>query len=196
VRRRRPGRRPAAQVDLSATPDIGFWRRLLGPFFTPAVAVLAAIAVLGGGLFIRYTLVTSPDQAARQRAPRISDTTFERAAVAVCRQYAQVFDTATTLSKEPSNEEISRLLTYIASTFDGMVARLRALPVAPADQAAVGHWLDQWDQYDAFGHQYAAAVARGAERDLVVQDSASQGRLRRDRNAFATANHMSACSFN
>ena len=144
---------------------------------------------------MRYLFVTSPDQAAVAAAPRISDTAFERRAEDVCRRYVQVFDTATTLGQSPSARDSGDFLEHIASTFDGMVAQLHALPVAPADRTAVAAWLGQWDAYDTFGHRYAAAVAAQSERDLVEQDSAAQGALRRSRNAFATANHMPACVF-
>ncbi|HEY2430032.1 MAG TPA: hypothetical protein VGI06_13930 [Acidimicrobiales bacterium] len=159
------------------------------------LAVAVGCAVLGGGLAVRYLFVTSPDQAAVNAAPRISDTAFERAAAAVCSRYVHVFDTGTTLGNQPSQAQSGRFLTTIADTFDAMVVELKALPVAAADRPAVDHWLGQWDTYDAFGHQYAAAVAKGQERDLVARDSASQGTLRRERNAFAEANHMRSCAF-
>jgi len=158
-------------------------------------AVALGCVVLAGGLAVRYLFVTSPDQAAVNAAPRISDTAFERAAAGVCAQYVHVFDTGTTLGKQPSQGQSGQFLSNIADTFDAMVTRLKTIPVAPVDRAAVGHWLAQWDAYDAFGHRYAVAVGKGQERDLVIQDSASQGELRRQRNAFATANHMSPCAF-
>jgi len=157
--------------------------------------VLIAVVVLGGGLFIRYAFYTSPDQAAEKKAPRITDTAFERAAVAVCQQYVQVFNTDTTLGDQPTEQQSGEFLENIASTFDAMVAKLKTIPVAAADQAAVSQWLAQWDEYDAFGHKYAAAVSKGDERDLVSQNAASQGTLRRQRNAFAAANHMRSCDF-
>ena len=159
------------------------------------MATLLAVVVLGGGLVIRYAFYTSPDQAAEEHAPRITDTTFERSAVAVCQQYVKVFNTDTTLGDQPTQQQSGAFLETIASTFDSMVTKLKAIPVAPADQAAVSRWLAQWDAYDAFGHQYAAAVSKGEERDLVGQNSVSQGNLRRQRNAFAAANHMRSCDF-
>jgi len=159
------------------------------------MAVLVAVVVLGGGLFIRYAFYTSPDQAAEKHAPRISDVAFEHAAVSVCRQYVQVFNTDTTLGDQPTEQQSGAFLETIASTFDAMVVKLKTIPVAPADQAAVSRWLAQWDAYDSFGHEYAAAVTKGGERDLVSQNSASQGTLRRQRNAFAAANHMRSCVF-
>ena len=152
-------------------------------------------AVLAGGLAIRYLFVTSPDQAAVNAAPRISDTAFERAAAGVCAQYVHVFDTGTTLGNQPSQGQSGQFLSNIADTFDAMVTQLKAIPVAAVDRAAVAHWLAQWEAYDAFGHRYAVAVGKGQERDLVTQDSAAQGALRRQRNAFAQANHMGSCAF-
>jgi hypothetical protein len=207
VRRWRPRRRPAREGPLTVSTHEpsgdppsggrrqGFWRRLFGPFFAAVVAVLIAVVVLGGGLFIRYAFYTSPDQAAEKHAPRITDTAFERAAVAICQQYVQVFNTDTTLGDQPTEQQSGDFLETIASTFDAMVAKLKTIPVAPADQAAVSRWLAQWDEYDAFGHQYAAAVSKGDERNLVSENAASQGTLRRQRNAFAAANHMRSCDF-
>jgi hypothetical protein len=160
------------------------------------MAIVVGVAVLGAGLAIRYLFVTSPDQAAVKHAPRIADVGFERAANSVCKEYVHVFDTGTTLDKQPSERQAGQFLDEIATTFDAMVVKLAALPVAPADQTAVSHWIGQWRDYDAFGHQYAGAVGKGQERDLVEKFSGPEGELRRQRNAFATANHMSSCVFN
>ena len=157
--------------------------------------MLVAAVVLVGGLVIRYVFVTSPDQAAVKAAPRISDAGFERAAAGVCTQYVHVFDTATTLGNQPTPAQSGHFLEMIAGTFDALVVKLSALPVAPADQAAVGAWLDDWRAYDAYGHRYAAAVTSGTERDLVANDQTSIDALHRRVNAFATANHMSSCNF-
>lgn len=167
----------------------------MGPFFTPFIAVLIGCGVLGAGIGARYLFFTSPDDAAAAHSPRISDRSFEQTASAVCSHYVNVFDTATTLSKEPSQAQAGDFLASIAGSFDAMVVQLKAIPIAPADQAAVRHWLDDWDAYDAYGHQYAAAVKTGAERDLVSNDSARIGALRRERNGFARANHMGSCAF-
>jgi hypothetical protein len=177
-------------------PPQGFWRRVLGPFYVVVLSVAVACLVLAAGLAIRYLFVTSPDQAAVKHAPRITDVSFEKAANSVCKQYVQVFDTGTTLDNQPTERQSGQFLENIAQTFDAMVVKLAALPVVPPDQAAVSHWLTQWRDYDAFGHQYATAVGKGQERDLIVKYSGQQGELRRQRNAFATANHMPSCVFN
>jgi hypothetical protein len=160
------------------------------------VAMVVALVVLGGGLIIRYAFVTSPDQAAVANAPRISDTAFEAAASAVCRQYVQVFNTATTLGNSPTAAQSGAFLESIAQSFDALVAKLSAVPVAPADQAKVAAWLADWRTYDAYGHRYAAAVSAQAERDLVAHDQATIDGILRRRNGFAKANHMSSCAFN
>jgi len=158
--------------------------------------VVVAFVVLAGGLAVRYLFVTTADDAAVHNAPRISDTSFERAATAVCKRYVSVFDTATTLGKEPSQVEAGDFLEQIARQFDQMSTQLKAIPVSAADQTAVNQWLADWEAYDAYGHQYAAAVRSGNERDLVVRDTGRIGSLRRRRNGFAKANHLSACAFN
>ena len=169
---------------------------MLGPFFPVVVAILLLTGALGLGVLVRYLFVTSPDQAAVNRAPRIADTTFERAAVGVCKGYVRIFDTATTLSKQPSQAQAGSFLEAIATSFDQMVVQLRALPVAPADQTNVSQWLMDWQTYDAYGHRYAAAVSAGTERDLVAHDKNTVDGLLRRRNGFAKANHMSTCAFN
>ncbi|MFI5042178.1 MAG: hypothetical protein ACHQNA_10085 [Acidimicrobiales bacterium] len=160
------------------------------------MAVLGACILLALGLGFRFLFVTSPDQAAVNRAPRITDTAFEQHAQQVCKRYASAFDTQTTLSKQPTQQQSADFLETIAKTFDAMVVELRAIPVAPADQARVSAWLDDWEAYNAFGHQYATAVRAGAEQQLIVHDSARIGDLRRRRNGFAKANHLSSCVFN
>jgi len=170
-------------------------RRAFGPFFVPVVITVVAIAALALGLVVRYAFYTSPDQAAVNKAPRIADTAFERAASGVCQQYVHVFDTATTLGKSPTAAQSGEFLDSIASSFDAMVGRLSALPVAATDRPAVAQWLSEWREYDAFGHQYAAAVRNSAERDLVRNDVSHIDGILRTRNGFAKANHMSACAF-
>ena len=151
--------------------------------------------VAGIGLTIRYGLVTSPDEAATNAAPRISDGAFEHSASAICSTYVKVFDTETTLGDTPTKEEAGAFLSSIAGSFDTMVIALRDLPVAAPDRTAVETWLSDWEKYDAYGHQYAAAVKAGAERDLVAHDKTSVDALLRTRNGFAHANHMSPCAF-
>jgi len=160
------------------------------------VAVLVACVVLGAGIGARYAFVTSADDAAVKQAPRIADTAFEQQASSVCKRYKGTFDTATTLSKVPSQLEAGDFLDQIATTFDRMVAELKLVAVAAPDRSVVERWLADWDAYDAYGHQYATAVRNGAERDLVNRDSSRIGALRRQRNGFARANHLSACAFN
>jgi hypothetical protein len=189
VRWRRAGRRSARSGALRRV------RELLGPFFLPLAVTIAILVALGVGLLIRILFVTSPDQAAVNKAPHISDTRFERAAAAICAQYVQVFNTGTTLGNQPSQAESASFLESIAVSFDQMVAKLRALPVIPADQALVRQWLDQWDQYDAFGHTYAVAVKNGTEGPLVKSQKSAIDSLLRTRNAFAKANNMKQCAF-
>ena len=163
MRRWRAGRRAPAQIPL---------RRALGPFFAPAVAIATVTVILIAGISIRYAFYTSPDQAAVNDAPRITDTAFEHAAADVCKHYVGVFNTAVTLGSDPTAGQSGSFLDGIASTFDAMVVQLSALPVAQADRAAVAAWLADWQTYDAYGHQYATAVRNGAERDLVHNDVA------------------------
>jgi len=158
--------------------------------------VLVGCLVLGGGLAIRYLFVTSPDQQAVKDAPRITDAAYEAKATAICKSYEHLFNTETTLGQTPTQEQAGAFLDHIAGSFDAMVDTLAQIPVTPAAQGPVAQWLSEWRQYDSFGHTYAAAVAQGAERNLVTEDSAGEGKLRRTRNGFAKANHMSACAFN
>jgi len=186
VRGWRAGRRAPAQVPL---------RRALGPFFAPVVAIAVVTAILIAGIAIRYAFYTSPDQAAVNDAPRITDTAFEQAASSVCKHYVGVFNTEVTLGEDPTAAQSGAFLEGIATTFDAMVVQLSALPVAAVDRAAVQAWLADWRTYDAYGHQYATAVDHGAERDLVRNDVARIDAILRRRNGFAQANHMGSCVF-
>jgi hypothetical protein len=186
VRGWRAGRRAPAQIPL---------RRALGPFFAPVIAIAVVTAILIAGIGIRYAFYTSPDQAAVNDAPRITDTAFEHAAAAVCSHYVGVFNTASTLSQDPTAGQSGAFLDGIATAFDAMVVQLSALPVAPTDRAQVDSWLADWRTYDAYGHQYASAVRNGAERDLVRNDVGRIDAILRRRNGFAQANHMGSCVF-
>jgi hypothetical protein len=156
---------------------------------------LAIFLVAAVGVGIRYAFVTSADQAAINAAPRITDTAFEASATAVCKRFVQVFNTETTLGNLPTNAQSAGFLDSIATSFDSMVAQLRALPVGSSSFSLVQGWFNEWDTYDAYGHRYAAAVKAGSERDLVANDKSNIDGLLRQRNAFAKANHMGACAF-
>ncbi|GAC1305417.1 MAG: hypothetical protein NVSMB16_00960 [Acidimicrobiales bacterium] len=171
------------------------WRRTFGPFWYVFIGVAIGCAVLAFGVGGRYLFFTSADDAAVKHATLISDSGFEQSASGICKQYVHIFDTATTLSKEPSQVQAGDFVEAIAAQFDTMVVQLKTLPVAPADQAAVNQWFADWDAYNAYGHRYAGAVRSGSERDLVVADSKRIGALRRHRNGFARANHMGSCAF-
>jgi hypothetical protein len=156
----------------------------------------AAIAVIGAAVFGAALFgCNSKDTAAVKAAPRVTDSRFLSAARAACKDTARQFDTDTTLGQTPSNAQSADFLENIDATFADLVRRLRALPVSPADQAAVQAWLADWDAYVAYGHTYAAAVRKGSDRALVQRDAASQGALRRRLRAFATANHIAECRF-
>jgi hypothetical protein len=138
---------------------------------------------------------TSPDQAAEKAAPRVSDTAFEVAATQVCSQTVQIFDTATSLPKDPSRDQSANFLENVAATFQTMVSQLHALAVNAPNQPAVNAWLSDWDAYVAFGHTYAEAVRTGHDGALVQSDSARVGAIRRRIRAFAAVNHMRKCRF-
>ena len=138
---------------------------------------------------------TTPDQAAEKVAPRISDKAFEATATQVCTQTVHVFDTATSLPKDPSRDQSANFLENLAGTFATLVTQLKAIPVQQVDQPVVGAWLNDWDAYVAFGHTYAEAVRTGNDGTFVRTQSAAQGTLRRRIRAFAAVNHMSKCRF-
>ncbi|GAC1318793.1 MAG: hypothetical protein NVSMB16_14870 [Acidimicrobiales bacterium] len=168
---------------------------MFGPFWYVFIGVAVGCGLLAVGVGGRYLFFTSADDAAVTHAMLISDAGFEQSATGICKQYVHIFDTATTLSKQPTQVQAGEFVEAIAGQFDTMVVQLKTLPVAPADQAAVSQWFADWDAYNAYGHQYAGAVRSGSERDLVVADSKRIGALRRHRNGFARANHMGACAF-
>ncbi|HWW53296.1 MAG TPA: hypothetical protein VNY84_05985 [Acidimicrobiales bacterium] len=158
-----------------------------------ATPVPRAVAALVALLFIAGC--STPDQAAEKVAPRISDATFEAAARTACQQAVHVFDTDTSLPKDPSKTVSADFLENVDATFRELVARLRTLPVAPGDQVAVAGWLTDWDAYVAYGHTYAEAVRVGNDGALVKRDATSQGALRRRLRAFAAVNNMRPCRF-
>ena len=155
------------------------------------MVVLATAAALG----LSLGACSTADSAAVRASPRITDTTFEKAASAVCTKAVRTFDVATTLPKNASNAQSAALLMAIDQIFAAMVAQLHQVPVSAADQTTINHWLADWDSYVAFGHTYANAVLAGTDGILVRNDSASQGALRRRLQAFAVANHMASCKF-
>ena len=145
--------------------------------------------------FLLIAGCSTPDQAAEKVAPRISDTAFEAAATQVCRQTVHIFDTATSLPKDPSRDQSANFLENVAAIFQTMVAQLHALAVNAPNQPAVNGWLSDWDAYVAFGPIYAEAVRTGHDGALVRSDGARVGAIRRRIRASAAVNHMGKCRF-
>jgi hypothetical protein len=82
-----------------------------------------------------------------------------------------------------------------AKGLDDLANQLAALPAAAADRPPIATWLDQWHQYDAVGHQYAAylrAHGTNGKAPAVLQTGAV---LAKSIDNFTRANGLSNCEF-
>jgi hypothetical protein len=81
-----------------------------------------------------------------------------------------------------------------ADELERLAGEVRALPVAPADQADVQDWLGDWDAYVATGRRFAEALRRSDERsydDISAQSTELSERI----YGFSVANGLSECVF-
>jgi hypothetical protein len=141
-------------------------------------ALLAAVSALGVAVQVRN----------RDKVPVLHDQAFVTAANHEC---ALALD-PTRFNRAPADpaENAARIDSQ-ATTLEGVAARLRALPVDPADQAAVADWLAAWDTFSAVGHRYAGEVRAGDKGAGRVAQTATPARTKIDE--FAAVNHLRSC---
>ncbi|MGH9180523.1 MAG: hypothetical protein ACRDY5_02245, partial [Acidimicrobiales bacterium] len=92
-----------------------------------------------------------------------------------------------------SGPELAPRIERAADGLDGLVTRLDALPVTPADQAEVDRWLTDWRAYISVGREYAAAL-RSGEESTGAEVGAETGRIGSRIFGFARSNSMPSCS--
>jgi hypothetical protein len=80
------------------------------------------------------------------------------------------------------------------AAWEDMVDDLRALPIQPADAAAVDRWLRDWDRWIELGHDYGDAIAAGdtaGAKDILERSQVPNTAMSR----FAAVNGMHHCIF-
>jgi hypothetical protein len=98
-------------------------------------------------------------------------------------------------AKNPGTEaQVADRAEQAASKIDGLLARLRGLPVAGDDRADVDGWLADWGRYAAYGHRYAEA-ARARQWRTYNSIAAAASRPGQRANLFARANGLDDCTF-
>lgn len=157
------------------------------PHTTRALWATSAILLVLGGVLLIVLRITAADTAVR-----VGDHRFLRLAEERCAKTEdEVIGPNRRHLTGPAEAE---RVDMLATGWDAMVVDLRALPVAPGDEAKVDRWLGAWERSTALVHDYAGALAakdtaRGTE---VLRRSA---RPKAEMNHFAYANGLNACVF-
>ncbi|PLS76745.1 MAG: hypothetical protein CYG61_00405 [Actinobacteria bacterium] len=134
------------------------------------------------------------------RGPRIpprsvTDVSYTRRAEAECKRALPELRAQRPQLGERTKDEAALVAEKVERTANGLeklVARLRALPVAAADQGRVERWLDDWDAYLAVGRRYSAALRRG-DNDAPARAARDGDPLTRRVYLFSKANGMPSC---
>lgn len=156
-----------------------------------------AVALASVAFFIALLLlVTAPKIKIPKRT--IHDTTFTRAANALCRREVAPLRTE---RPQPGTHHDLESERRTADHVDDVTGKLRAaandlraLPVAATDQPAVNRWLDSWDRYVIVGQRYAASLRQG-DPNAYTRIAREGNDLSRDVYVFAQANGMPECQF-
>lgn len=138
--------------------------------------------------------------AAMSRGPRIpprsvTDVSFTRQAEAACKRVLpELRAQRPQLGERPEDEAelVAEKVERTANGLEKLVARLRALPVAAADQRRVDRWLDDWDSYIGVGRRYSAELRQG-ENDAAVRAARQGDPLTRRVYLFSKSNGMPTC---
>ena len=154
--------------------------------------------LLGGiGLFVVLFVAAIVSRSGPDLPPRtVEDQEFVRRANAACARSLPALR-EDRQQRDPNQREEAVLEARVERTADELErleADVRSIPIAPADQAEVGRWLDDWDAYIAVGRRFADALGR--------RDNKSYGRIAAESTrfserifAFAKANGMPECVF-
>ncbi len=156
----------------------------------PALAVVATVV----GLLVVAVGATLGSGPAIP-PPSIADAAFAARAGALCDDVLPSIRSDRPDTGPENNldaEEVAPRIERAADGLDGLVARLDALAVAPADQAEVDRWLADWRAYVAVGRRYAATLAAG-DTSTTAETGAETGRIGNRIFGFAQANGIATC---
>ena len=162
----------------------GEGRRRRGVLFGAALAVSVLLALAAA------TRRSGPNLPPRT----IEDRAFTRRADAVCGRALPALSRERPERREGA-QDARTLAAHVDRAAEGLadvVADLRALPVAAADEADVDRWLDDWDAYVAVGHRYAEAL-RAGDRKTFTSVAAMGDPLSRRIFLVSRANGMPRC---
>ena len=146
---------------------------------------VGALVLVGAG-----ALRSGPDLPPRT----VEDRSFTRRADAVCARALPALREERPERGEGQQDtgDVAASVDRAADRLAGVVAELRALPVAATDQADVDRWLDDWDAYVAVGHRYSDALRDGTEK-TYTSVAALGNPLARRIFLFSRANGMPEC---
>lgn len=187
-RRPRPGWAPPMTPEEEAAHHAAMRRRTwyLRGAGTLAVGALVVLTLLA----VRSDL---PDIPARS----VADTGFTTAAQGICARRMPAIRNQPTPPGEKDLDEALQLAAKVertATELSSVLGELRGLPVAAADQAEVGAWLDDWQRFVEVGHRYAAALRTDKPSHYTKVGKEGNAPSRRI-YVFAKANGMPDCVF-
>lgn len=112
----------------------------------------------------------------------------------MCSEEQQLEEADPPAGQDASFDERADRVDRGTARLEEMVEKLRAIPVAAEDRAAVANWLGIWDEFLAVGPRYAAAIRTGNPE--LYEPIGNEG----DRpitaiNEFARANGLDQCAF-
>ena len=155
------------------------------------LAVVSAVVVLG---MWAWVLAYHLGGSWRDDTPgRLSNTTFPTLAEPICAQAVADFAALPPAWSTDTPLERADVVDATVLLLGAMVSDLRALPTGGED-AAVGEWLADWEQFIADRADYAGRLRTDPDaRFYVTQSERDQRQITLAIDRFATTNRMPSC---
>lgn len=154
---------------------------------TTVIIVLAALAAM----WIYVLFIANPEST----ADKLHDGTFPNAAQPVCQHTLDDLKHLGVVDKVATTpQERGTLVDTADARLQKMVQQLRTIAPSNADDAAaVGKWLDDWDQWLRDRATWSEKLHRGEDAPFLEKQRANGDPNSKALDAFATTNDMGAC---
>jgi hypothetical protein len=178
-------------VSTAAPPETPLDERAPGDRRGRTVVIVIVVAMVGMWGYVLY-LAIGPG---RQPSPdRLEDPAFGRAAQAVCDAAHDDVAALPLASTAGSAEERAAIIDQANQRFETMLDEIEALRrPAGEDGEIVSEWIADWRTYLGDRAEFAAALRRDPEAQLLVT-AKDRDQVTEYIDAFAADNHMAACA--
>ena len=143
-------------------------------------------------MWIYVLFVANPEST----SDKLHDDAFPHAAQPVCQSTVDDLQRLGVVNKVAASPQDRAVLVASAdAALRTMVQKLRTLvPPSGDDAAAVGKWLDDWDQWLRDRTVWSEKLHRGEDAPFLEKQRPDGSPYSKALDAFATTNNMQACT--